>query len=221
MSFPLQVSTGNGLGDVSKLRTKGGPRQGSLPPSPAGSWGGKGLGTRQGGAWKAHQGAGRRLRSEAAWMFFMPVMWSQEQGGPVTRCPGDPTGQPQLGARRPGRVPSEPPERGQLCGWGPSQGGAGVGSSKGREGAKEGEGARREGPGRGACRQSPQGRGCLGYSGLSGSPASTLQSCEQAEIPHTPPQPHCYSRTHSHTHTHPPSTHPHTHPPHTPRTHNY
>ncbi|CAI9178934.1 unnamed protein product, partial [Rangifer tarandus platyrhynchus] len=42
-----EVSTGNGLGDVSTLRAEGGPRQGSLPPSPAGSWDGKGLGTRQ------------------------------------------------------------------------------------------------------------------------------------------------------------------------------
>ena len=107
MSSPLQISTGNGLGDVSILRAQGGPRQGLLPPSPAGSWGGEVLETRQGAA---RPGAGRRLRSEAARMLFMPVM-SQDQGGPVTRCPRDPTGQPQLGARRPGRVPSEPPER--------------------------------------------------------------------------------------------------------------
>lgn len=194
MSSPLQISTGNGLGDVSILRAQGGPRQGLLPPSPAGSWGGKVLETRQGAP---RPGAGRRLRSEAARMLFMPVM-SQDQGGPVTRCPRDPTGQPQLGAGRPGRVPMSPQRERQLCRRGPSWGG---GRFKGEGGGRGGGGGRREGARERSCRQRPQGGGRLARSGLSGSPASTLQSCEPAETPHTLPQPHCYTRTHSHTHT--------------------
>ena len=232
MSFPLQVSTGNGLGDVSKLRTKGGPRQGSLPPSPAGSWGGKGLGTRQGGAWRARQGAGRRLRSEAAWMFFMPGCGHRSK---VVPSPGArETPQDSLSWEPGGQEESRvsPQREGSCAGGGQARAGQGWAVQRGGRGPRRGRGQGGRGPRRGGGPRRGRGRGGRGQGGGPAGRAPreeaawATQASPGAQHPHsraasrqrfhTPP--HSPTATHAHTHTHtpipPPHTPIHTHPTH-------